>query len=325
MGVEEIRDGIYRIDVPLPGNPLKFTNSYVIKGDRVLIVDTGMNREECKEALESGLDEIGVNPHEADFFITHLHADHSGLVPILAGDKSTVYFNKEDVKLLVSDYWERMKIMMLKYGFSEEEVEDGIRKHPGYKYGPNKSVPLTFIEDKSTIDIGRFKLECIITPGHTPGHTCLYEKNLKILFSGDHILEDITPNISLWWTEDWSSLEHYLKSLKKVSTLDVNLVLPGHRRVFPHMRKRVEELIEHHRMRLAEILRSVSESPKTPYQVASEIKWEIDVPSWEQFPVSQKWFAVGETAAHLKYLEDRGKVIRKEIGGKVYFKALQTT
>ncbi|HJX69139.1 MAG TPA: MBL fold metallo-hydrolase, partial [Dehalococcoidia bacterium] len=79
--MEEILSGLYRIKVPLPGSPLKATNSYVMKGaERSLIIDTGWNREDCMVALVSGLSECGVDPKQADFFITHMHADHSGLV-----------------------------------------------------------------------------------------------------------------------------------------------------------------------------------------------------------------------------------------------------
>jgi len=77
------------------------------------------------------------------------------------------------------------------------------------------------------IDIGRYSFRCIETPGHSPAHFCLYEAKNKILVSGDHILFDITPNITFWPQLD-NSLKSYLDSLDKVYNLDVNLVLPGH-------------------------------------------------------------------------------------------------
>ena len=67
---EEILPSLYRIKVPLPGSPLKATNSYVIKGtERSLIIDTGW-REDCMRALVSGLKKCGVDLRQADFFIT---------------------------------------------------------------------------------------------------------------------------------------------------------------------------------------------------------------------------------------------------------------
>ena len=57
--VEQVADGIWRIGVELPQNPLRELNSYLIKGkenERDLLIDTGFRREECREALFAGLD-----------------------------------------------------------------------------------------------------------------------------------------------------------------------------------------------------------------------------------------------------------------------------
>ena len=65
--------------MPLPNNPLKALNAYLIKGrDRNLLVDTGFNREECRRALLGGLRLLDAPLDQTDIFITHLHVDHSG-------------------------------------------------------------------------------------------------------------------------------------------------------------------------------------------------------------------------------------------------------
>ena len=72
--IEEILRNLYKIEIPLPESPLKSLNSYVIKAqDRNLIIDTGMNREECLNAMISGLRKLAVDIKKPDFFITHLH------------------------------------------------------------------------------------------------------------------------------------------------------------------------------------------------------------------------------------------------------------
>ena len=79
--VQEIRPELFLIEVPLPNSPLKYLNSYVVRSsDRTLVIDTGLNRKVCLEALQGGLKKLGVDPARTDFFITHLHADHFGLV-----------------------------------------------------------------------------------------------------------------------------------------------------------------------------------------------------------------------------------------------------
>ena len=55
-------EGIYRVEIPLPDNPLKAVNSYVIKGqERNLIIDTGMRRRECLDAMQAGLERLRIS------------------------------------------------------------------------------------------------------------------------------------------------------------------------------------------------------------------------------------------------------------------------
>ncbi len=83
--IEEIVPNLYRAEIPLPRSPLKWLNSYIVKGgDRFLIIDTGFNRQECLDAMNASLQKLGVDLNKTDFFITHLHADHMGLVGTLA-------------------------------------------------------------------------------------------------------------------------------------------------------------------------------------------------------------------------------------------------
>ena len=42
--------------------------------------------------------------------------------------------------------------------------------------------------------------------------------------------------------------------------------------------------------------------------------WNVDADSWDSFPVTQSFFATGEAFAHLRYLEDKGKIERKTEG-----------
>ncbi|MBW1802284.1 MAG: MBL fold metallo-hydrolase, partial [Deltaproteobacteria bacterium] len=173
---------------------------------------------------------------------------------------------------------------------------------------------ISVIREDDEIDTGNYTFKCIETPGHSPGHMCLYEAEKKILIAGDLILFDITPNITRW-PEMKNSLKDYLNSLEKVKGLDVDLVLPGHRNRMNDHRERIDELLEHHEMRLKEITASLEEGDKTAWEVAPRISWDI-VGSWERFPPAQKWFAIGETIAHLKYLEAEGTARVKEKNGQ---------
>jgi hypothetical protein len=88
----------------------------------------------------------------------------------------------------------------------------------------------------------------------------------------------------------------------------VVLVLPGHRRTFSDLRSRIRELKHHHQVRADEVLTVLKTGVGTAYEVATQMTWNIVAESWERFPLMQKWFAVGEAAAHLRYLEAQGAV-----------------
>jgi len=318
--IEEVLANLYRIQVPLPKNPLKALNSYVIKdSERNLIIDTGMNREECMEAMCKGLKELDVDLRKTDFFITHMHADHSGLVSDLARETSNVYCGQPDADLIrVGVNWDRMRSFARMNGFPERLLQEAIEKHPGFRYRTRGEVFFNVKKEGDVINIGNYRFNCIETPGHTRGHSCLYEPNKKILVAGDHILNDITPNISQWSDEE-NPLDEYLKSLDKISGLDIELVLPGHRRIFKNCKKRIQELKIHHQERANEVYSILDNEEKDAYQVASQMSWDMTYDSWEQFPVSQKWFATGEAIAHLTYLEEEGKIQREIREQKVIF------
>lgn len=322
--MEEILPSLYKIEVPLPGSPLKATNSYVVKGtERSLIIDTGWNREDCMVALVSGLKECGVDLRQADLFITHMHADHSGLVSAIAVEGARIYFGRADaeiIRYITPEHWDEMIDFAGRCGFPREELERAVGNHPGRRYNPSNSLNLHILKNGDTVSVGDYLFECIETPGHTPGHICLYEPDKKVFICGDHILFDITPNITLS-SKERNPLKEYLISLDKVYDLDVRLTLPGHRSTFRNHKERIQELKQHHRARLDEIISILGQGRQNAFQIASQMTWDIGYKSWDLFPPAQKLFAFGEALAHLKYLEEEGAVGRAiEGNGIIFFK-----
>ena len=87
----------YKIYVPLPNNPLKNLNSYVVKTEnKNLIIDTGFNMPECYEALTEGLKELEIDIEKSEMFLTHMHSDHIGLAPFVMNANSVIYMSKID-------------------------------------------------------------------------------------------------------------------------------------------------------------------------------------------------------------------------------------
>lgn len=322
--IEQVRSDLFRVEVPLPRNPLKATNSYIIRGaDRNLVIDTGMHRDECRQALADAFNRLGIDPDRTDYFITHMHADHVGLVDELPVSGSKVYFHPADADFLnLKDLWKIVYTLAARHGFPQDQVDRAIDSHPGQRYSPKKAVDFTMINDGYTISCGPYSLQCVVTPGHTPGHTCLYEPDLKMLFSGDHILGDITPNISTW-LDDTNPLEQYYRSLEKIYAMEVELVLPGHRRLVRDCRGRIDELKAHHGRRLEEVMDILkTRGEGSAFKVASHMTWDLVADCWDDFPLMQKWFASGEALAHIRYLEVQGRVTRRMDKELALFRAL---
>ncbi len=323
--IEQVRENIYRIEIPLPQNPLKALNSYYIRGsNRSLLIDTGFNREECRTVMDRAIEELDIELHETDILVTHIHADHSGLAGYLSRPETEIYsgeFTKYglfDLSRLPRFYIEWIK----QSGLIEMGLSPDPMVHPGFRYR-SEALNVSVVEDGVMLKVGDYELRCINTSGHAPDHMCLYDEKHKLLFSGDHILGGITPNNTIWqapWTIQTDYLGDYFKSLEKIERLDIELTLPGHRALIKDCRKRIEELKTHHQNRLNNILDILGNKSLNGAQVASQMHWDIDVKKWEDFPKAQKLFASGEALSHLSHLVFIG-VLEKELkDGVVYYR-----
>ncbi len=314
---ENVAESVFRIEVPLPGNPLKFLNSYFIQGsagERNLLIDTGFNMPQCRQALEEGLQELGADLAETDLYLTHMHSDHIGLAPVLQRAGMQMYMSAADIALLQQGIhgkrWDEYDALYFAEGFSAEQLERLTRENPARAYAPESVPEFTPVSDGTILHYGGMDLEVILVPGHTPGNTVLYCRDRKLMFLSDHVLFNITPNI-ISWKELPDALGCYCGSLRKIRTLPVEIPLPGHRGVTCTMEERIDQILEHHARRLTEALAIVKEAPgMNCYQIAARMKWKIRTAhnTWEEFPLGQKWFAVGEAMAHMEYLIHAGKV-----------------
>lgn len=324
---EKILPDIYRIEIPLPKSPLKSINSYLIKGpERNLIIDTGLNSKEGREKMLAEMKSLDVDLKKTDFFITHMHADHLSLLFAIITDESKPYFNAIEFEIINNDRQhrqERIKVindLFLSHGFPEDELQVALAGHMGFRAVYQWDFEFHILKEDDILEVGDYRLHCIETPGHSPGHLCLYEPDKKILFAGDHILFDITPNIT-YWSMMKNSLGSYLSSLEKVYSLDTKLVLPGHRRRMENHQERIDQLRRHHQERLNEVLAALKDGSKSAYEIGSYLTWDIVTlsDSWDVFPPTQKWFAIGETLAHLVFLEEEHKIKRVIEKNKVLF------
>ncbi len=340
--IELVAPEIYRITVPLPDNPLRALHAYVLtSGERPVLVDLGFDREECSSALEAGLAELGYAFEDVDFFITHSHPDHLGSInrvwrpgcKVYAGFESfdflRLYFHSHNrgFKKWLDDSYETLPPGSAMAWLSEEEAAKVMAG--GYDYAemgdiviPVSSAPVTQLRDGDELCLGSRTFRVIHVTGHDPFHLCLFDPEDGVLIAGDQVLKTITPNIvSFALGED--ALGDYLRSMDYLDTFDVRRVLPGHRDAYEGLRWRTAELRAHHAERSEEILAAMRAGKHTLKDICRNVSWRNPIPNWDDWPVKQQYFSMGETIAHLSYLEAQGKVRHEIDGAAIVFYPLE--
>ncbi len=320
----QIVPGIHQIRVPIPDNPLGHLNCYVVKGkDGWLMIDTGWYTPDAFASLEGGLKGLGLALTDiATIVCTHVHPDHFGLAGRIKSlsPKTELVTHKWEVDLIESRYLrladlrDKMYAMLALHGVPPLELPAlQSASMPAMQF-VTVSLPDRTVYGGETISTGVFDLELIWTPGHSSGHLCLWEPKHRILFSGDHILPGITPNVSRTVQSGDNPLGDFINALHKVENLPATVVLPAHENVFADLKGRVQQILRHHDRRAAEILQTIAARPLSAYEISSRITWDIPL-AWEQFPALHKRSAVTETLAHLDWMRWRGEVVRRNEDG----------
>jgi glyoxylase-like metal-dependent hydrolase (beta-lactamase superfamily II) len=319
----KITGDISQLRIPMRNNPLGCTFSYLLVNDATL-VDLGVGTKDAESALKSQLGENGLRVSDIEkVIITHLHNDHIGLLHyIKSSSKASIYVHEKALDILnqrsgmavrgQSGVKEETRLLgggeLLKLMGTVEEV---LRPNPDFA-----EIDET-LHDGEAMKLREKTLGVIWTPGHAKEEICLYDSDEQVLFSGDHVLPEITPHISLHAFEKGNPLLDYLSSLDKVKALKVKLVLPAHEHIFYNLEERVEQIKRHHRERCNEIENELIKGERTVYQISAHIPWNSR--PWNQMPFWTKRMAAAETLTHLAYLEEKREVTERTVDGVMYF------
>ncbi|WP_028653520.1 MBL fold metallo-hydrolase [Nocardioides halotolerans] len=313
--VEQVRDGTWVVPVPIPDNPLHYVLSYVLEADGGLVlVDVGWNDPGSFEALGAGLGEIGASVADVrGMVVTHIHPDHYGLagrvrevsgawIALHGLDASQITGRYSKIERLIEDN----VLWLTGAGAPAEDVEVLCDAGAELQRYVMVAHPDRVLSDGDRIELGGGRaLDVVHTPGHTVGHVCLYDAPARLLFSGDHVLPRISPNVGFHPLSSADPLADFLASLRKVGALGSELALPGHEWRFDDVPARTRELAEHHEARLAEVLVLLARGACTSWEVAQRLIWSRPFDSLA--PVTRR-AALSEAMAHLVHLRTRGEV-----------------
>ncbi|HTX62571.1 MAG TPA: MBL fold metallo-hydrolase [Acidimicrobiales bacterium] len=324
--VEQVRPGLWSIPVPIPINPLRYVLVYAFElaGGGVALVDAGWDTDEAWNALIDGHAMLGASIGDVRaVVVTHIHPDHYGLAgKVREASGAWVALHPADAGLLHERYVDveglmaSMRTLLALSGVPAETLPDLTEASMQVRTFVSMAPPDVLLEDRQAIDAPGWDLRAIWTPGHSPGHVCLYSEDRRLLLSGDHVLPRITPNISFHSQQVANPLGDYLESLARLRHLEPDEVLPAHEYRFSDLGARLTEIEQHHAARLAAIEAAIVARPgSTAWELTTSLTWSRP---WADVPPYMRRAANGETLAHLVLLERRGQV-RREPGTPARF------
>ncbi len=248
--------GVYQVKVPIPGNPLGHLNCYLVEGSKGwLMIDTGWYTPDAFDSLEAGLRTIGLGMTDIEtIIVTHVHPDHFGLAgrikQVSPGTQLLAHRWESDLieprYIKISELMEKMSALLHRHGVPPLELGKlGSASMPALQF-VTVTFPDRVLYGGEVISTGVYNLEVIWTPGHSPGHICLYEPDKQLLFSGDHVLTSISPNVSYHVQSGDNPLGDYINALHKLENLPVTQVLPAHERKFTDLKGKIKQILDHH-------------------------------------------------------------------------------
>jgi glyoxylase-like metal-dependent hydrolase (beta-lactamase superfamily II)/8-oxo-dGTP pyrophosphatase MutT (NUDIX family) len=146
---------------------------------------------------------------------------------------------------------------------------------------------------------GPWWLEALHTPGHASGHLAFYEPHYRLLFAGDMV----STVSSVVIAPPDGDLTTYLQSLRRLSSLESRLLLPGHGGVSSCPRETIEMCIAHRVQREEQLVAALAQGPRSMNDLLVEV--------YKGVPEPMMKFARLQLLAGLQKLKREGKVVQK--------------
>jgi glyoxylase-like metal-dependent hydrolase (beta-lactamase superfamily II) len=307
--------GVTQVTIPLPFR-LNHVNCFLAEGPQGwTIIDAGLNTDVSRDIWKPIIEKHDVK----DIILTHYHPDHFGYAGTLQQLTNAAVWMTEVDEQAGLTYWEPESLEIVNENYDtcglpghlskelttdEESFNAKIKPYPQVQH---------YLTEGMKIQFGKLEYEVIFTPGHSDGLISLFNKEKSILFSTDHILPRISPNISYWFRGIKNPLKAFFMSLEKIKLLDADIVIPSHGQPFRNANKRVEELLAHHQERLEKAYESIKQ-PATIFEVNQQL--------FKKLTIHETRFAIGETIAHLEYLYQDNQCKKVLENGTWYYEAI---
>jgi glyoxylase-like metal-dependent hydrolase (beta-lactamase superfamily II) len=326
LGLTEVAAGVFELRLPIPFEDGLVNVFLFLEGEEADLLDCGMNEEESLGAIRHAMEHLGARRLRR-LVVTHIHPDHYGAAGALAGrGRADLYMHRLEVPLVHPRYVElehlveEVRAYLVVNGVPEDEAEVLSNSQRALSQVVKPVDPSVQLDGAEVVPMGRHQLRVEWTPGHSPGHVCLYEADGGLLFAGDHVLPDLSPNIGLHPQSTPDPLHDYLAGLKRMAGLEPALVLPAHGRPFSDVAGRVQTLAAHHARRFDQILEIVGGRRARAGHTRDEDMsgWQVALDLWgRRENLYEKRLALQEGLAHLRALAVDGRVVKSVKPGSV--------
>ena len=289
----EITPHVTSLHVDLAWFPQPYPpNVFLIRdGGEAALVDAGFNDDESYNRRVAMLAEAGV-PKLKYIFITHHHYDHAaGAHRLREATGAQIVMHRDEEPLLLSTESETGDMEIPE---DQKEAREQAKK---WREEAARAVPDVRAVDGDVLQVGSLHLRCVHAPGHTDGHLCLLLEEEGVLFAGDNVLGVGTAAIS---PPPHGDMGEYIRSLRKMQSLDAQLLCPGHGPAVKEPNRKIQELIDHRQQREDQIVALVATGKDSVKSLLKAIYPELDK--------RLKGMATGQIIAHLHKLQSEGKL-----------------
>jgi len=317
---------VMRIPTPTPF-PVGDINSYVIEDStrrgELTLIDTGVKSTAAFEALRKAFKEYGYSLEQVRrILVTHAHMDHYGQALRLREISGATVYASELEGERMKTHWspsaqrdERILAAFERWGVPPQVARSDAGMSDLSKQLQDPMDVDVVLGEGDRVEIGDWTLEVMDTPGHCEGHIVFYERDTRVLFSGDHLLTDISPVPLLSFPKREGeprpkSLARFMQSLVKVEALDCEITFPSHGDVILDHRKLIAGYRLHHERRALQLARMLAAGPRTAFELATQM--------FPRHYATQLFLVLSEVIGHLDILVDEGTVRIEEKAGVEY-------
>ena len=308
-----VAPGVEWARLPVPGS-LKHINVWLVEEEGgFAIVDTGLPLDSSKAAWRTILEGRSVTR----VIVTHMHPDHLGLAGWLTAKLGVrLWMTRGEyltARMLVADARPEppadVAAMWRGAGWSDEQQTDAAAKGWGNFARAVHRLPDGYVRVQAGDRLGPWR--AVIGAGHCPEHLCLIDDARRMMIAGDQVLPRISSNVSLTMLEpEGDPLGEWLDSLARfrAELADDLLVLPSHGAPFTGLHARLDALIDGHMKQLERLEARLREAPRPAVDC-------FGVMFARAIDDKLLGMATGETLAHLRWLERRGRAQMDERDG----------